>query len=104
MTGKKQMTGYILFAAEIRKSITLRNPSANFGEVSRLVGIEWKRLTETDRKSYEDRAHQMNLETAEKALSGGGPDSPQAPQVSIIHHQHCGWYHYCYCTVFITIW
>ncbi|KAK4299042.1 hypothetical protein Pmani_003145 [Petrolisthes manimaculis] len=79
MTGKKQMTGYILFAAEIRKSISVRNPSANFGEISRLVGIEWKRLTETDRKSYEDRAHQMNVETAEKAMSGGGPDSPQAP-------------------------
>nr|XP_045600014.1 protein polybromo-1-like isoform X3 [Procambarus clarkii] len=80
MTGKKQMTGYILFAAEIRKSITLKNPSANFGEISRLVGIEWKRLTETDRKTYEDRAHQMNLESAERALSGNGPDSPQTPQ------------------------
>ncbi|XP_042217828.1 protein polybromo-1-like isoform X3 [Homarus americanus] len=80
MTGKKQMTGYILFAAEIRKSITLKNPSANFGEISRLVGIEWKRLTETDRKTHEDRAHQMNLESAERALSGNGPDSPQTPQ------------------------
>lgn len=82
MTGKKQMTGYILFAAEIRKSITLKNPTANFGEVSRLVGIEWKRLTETDRKLYEDRAHQMNLESAERALSGNGPDSPQASQAT----------------------
>ncbi|XP_071547124.1 protein polybromo-1 isoform X2 [Panulirus ornatus] len=80
MTGKKQMTGYILFAAEIRKSITLKNPSANFGEISRLVGIEWKRLTESERKTYEDRAHQMNLESAERALSGNGPDSPQTPQ------------------------
>ncbi|XP_050687170.1 protein polybromo-1-like isoform X6 [Eriocheir sinensis] len=82
VTGKKQVTGYILFAAEIRKSITLKNPTANFGEVSRLVGIEWKRLTETDRKIYEDRAHQMNLENAERALSGNGPDSPQASQAS----------------------
>lgn len=81
MTGKKQMTGYILFAAEIRKSITIKNPSANFGEISRLVGIEWKCLTETERKTYEDRAHQMNLESAERALSGNGPDSPQTPQV-----------------------
>lgn len=83
VTGKKQVTGYILFAAEIRKSITLKNPTANFGEVSRLVGIEWKRLTETDRKIYEDRAHQMNLENAERALSGNGPDSPQASQVGM---------------------
>ncbi|KAG0718393.1 Protein polybromo-1 [Chionoecetes opilio] len=80
MTGKKQMTGYILFSAEIRKTITLKNPQANFGEISRLVGIEWKRLTETDRKLYEDRAHQLNLESAERALSGNGPDSPQASQ------------------------
>ncbi|XP_047493283.1 protein polybromo-1-like isoform X2 [Penaeus chinensis] len=82
MTGKKQMTGYILFSAEIRKSITLKNPNANFGEISRLVGIEWKCLTETDRKLYEDRAHQMNLESAERALSGNGPDSPQTTQSS----------------------
>ncbi|XP_068230522.1 protein polybromo-1 isoform X3 [Palaemon carinicauda] len=82
MTGKKQMTGYILFSAEIRKSITQKNPNANFGEISRLVGIEWKCLMESDRKVYEDRAHQLNLESAEKALSGNGPYSPQTPQAS----------------------
>ncbi|XP_064120961.1 protein polybromo-1-like isoform X6 [Macrobrachium nipponense] len=82
MTGKKQMTGYILFSAEIRKSITQKNPNANFGEISRLVGIEWKCLMESDRKVYEDRAHQLNLESAERALSGNGPDSPQTPQAS----------------------
>ncbi|KAK7083430.1 Protein polybromo-1, partial [Halocaridina rubra] len=81
MTGKKQMTGYILFSAEIRKSITLKNPVASFGEISRLVGIEWKYLSAVDRKVFEDRAHQMNLESAERALSGNGPESPQTPQV-----------------------
>ena len=64
------MTGYILFSAEIRKSITQKNPNANFGEISRLVGIEWKALTEAERKAFEDRVHQMNLENAEKALNG----------------------------------
>ncbi|CAL4066120.1 unnamed protein product, partial [Meganyctiphanes norvegica] len=76
MTGKKQMTGYILFSAEVRKSITQRNPVANFGEISRLVGIEWKRLTETERKTYEDRAHDVNLISAERALRGEPPDTP----------------------------
>ena len=75
MTGKKQMSGYILFSAEIRKTITQKNPHANFGEISRLVGIEWKALTEAERKAFEDRVHQMNLESAEKALNG--EPSPQ---------------------------
>ncbi|XP_076040531.1 protein polybromo isoform X16 [Oratosquilla oratoria] len=82
MTGKKQMTGYILFSAEIRKSITLKNPNANFGEISRLVGIEWKCLPEPKRKVFEDRAHQMNLESAERALNGTGPESPQTPSTT----------------------
>lgn len=65
--GKRQITGYILFSIEIRKSITQRNPEANFGEISRLVGIEWKKLTDAERRTFEDRAHQLNLENSEKA-------------------------------------
>ncbi|XP_076040518.1 protein polybromo isoform X4 [Oratosquilla oratoria] len=89
MTGKKQMTGYILFSAEIRKSITLKNPNANFGEISRLVGIEWKCLPEPKRKVFEDRAHQMNLESAERALNGTGPESPQTPSTTTSTSKGC---------------
>ncbi|KAB7505112.1 Protein polybromo-1 [Armadillidium nasatum] len=85
-TGKKQVTGYILFSAEIRKSVTQRNPDSNFGEISRLVGIEWKKLTETERKAFEDKAHQMNLESAEKAQAML-LDSPGTPQVGTVSTQ-----------------
>ncbi|RXG72085.1 Protein polybromo-1 [Armadillidium vulgare] len=85
-TGKKQVTGYILFSAEIRKSVTQRNPDSNFGEISRLVGIEWKKLTETERKAFEDKAHQMNLESAEKAQAML-LDSPGTPQVGTVTTQ-----------------
>ena len=64
------MSGYLLFSSEIRKSVTMRNPSANFGEISRLVGMEWKKLCEVERKAFEDRAHVANQEAAERALLG----------------------------------
>ena len=63
----KQTSGYLLFSGEIRKSVTLRNPSANFGEISRIVGMEWKKLLNHEKKVFEDRAHIMNLEAAENA-------------------------------------
>ncbi|XP_018021058.1 protein polybromo-1 [Hyalella azteca] len=77
--GRKQVSGYLLFSSEIRKSVTMRNPSANFGEISRLVGMEWKNLCEVERKAFEDRAHVVNQEAAEKALLG----TPETPVSSV---------------------
>lgn len=35
---KRQISGYIVYSGEIRKSIQQENPECSFGEISRIVG------------------------------------------------------------------
>uniref|UniRef100_F1KQ15 Protein polybromo-1 n=1 Tax=Ascaris suum TaxID=6253 RepID=F1KQ15_ASCSU len=62
----RSKSGYILFSAEIRKRIMQENPEAGFGEVSKIVGIEWKKLTEEQKKQYEVRAEYIASERAKQ--------------------------------------
>lgn len=64
----KSKSGYILFSAEIRKRIMNENPEAGFGEVSRIVGVEWKKLTEEQKRQYEVRAQYIADERAKAEL------------------------------------
>ncbi|XP_037079374.1 protein polybromo-1-like [Pollicipes pollicipes] len=59
----KILTGYILYSADIRKKITSNNPAANFGDISRLVGTEWKNLSAGEKAAYEERAARMNADS-----------------------------------------
>jgi protein polybromo-1 len=52
----KSKSGYILFSAEVRKRVMNEHPEAGFGEVSRLVGIEWKKLSDEHKHQFETRA------------------------------------------------
>ncbi|KAK9506268.1 hypothetical protein O3M35_008237 [Rhynocoris fuscipes] len=61
-TGKKLVTGYILYSGDVRKSITVSNPDCNFGEVSRIVGNEWRKLPATEKAAWEERAARINEE------------------------------------------
>ncbi|CAI2310230.1 unnamed protein product [Caenorhabditis sp. 36 PRJEB53466] len=62
----KSKSGYILFSAEVRKRIMHENPDAGFGEVSKIVGIEWKKLSEEQKKQYEMRAEVLATEKAKQ--------------------------------------
>ncbi|KNC29730.1 hypothetical protein FF38_05210 [Lucilia cuprina] len=61
---KKSLTGYILYSSEVRKGICTANPEASFGDISRMVGNEWKNLPASVKQSWEDRACRINEETA----------------------------------------
>ncbi|EDW84391.1 uncharacterized protein Dwil_GK13168 [Drosophila willistoni] len=63
-SAKKCLTGYILYSSEVRKSICQSNPDASFGDISRMVGNEWKNLPSSVKQSWEDRANKQNEETA----------------------------------------
>lgn len=39
-TGKKLVTGYIVYSSEVRRPITEKNSNSSFGEISRMVGQE----------------------------------------------------------------
>ncbi|XP_047525379.1 protein polybromo-1 isoform X6 [Pieris napi] len=70
-TGKKKkdqkqkiVTGYILYSSEVRKAIVANNPECTFGEISRIVGNEWRSLPGSTKQSWEERAARCNEETA----------------------------------------
>uniref|UniRef100_A0A915LDS9 HMG box domain-containing protein n=1 Tax=Meloidogyne javanica TaxID=6303 RepID=A0A915LDS9_MELJA len=79
----KSKSGYILFSAEVRKRIMNENPLAGFGEVSKIVGIEWKRLSDEDKRDYESRAQFIAAERAKAELLTPNSKLPQPGQIRI---------------------
>ncbi|GBP69254.1 Protein polybromo-1 [Eumeta japonica] len=61
---QKIVTGYILYSSEVRKAISASNPESSFGEISRIVGNEWRSLPASTKQSWEERAARCNEETS----------------------------------------
>ncbi|CAG9569241.1 unnamed protein product [Danaus chrysippus] len=61
---QKIVTGYILYSSEVRKAIVANNPESTFGEISRIVGNEWRSLPASTKQSWEERAARCNEETS----------------------------------------
>ncbi|XP_039760506.1 protein polybromo-1 isoform X1 [Pararge aegeria] len=61
---QKIVTGYILYSSEVRKAIVANNPESTFGEISRIVGNEWRSLPASTKQSWEERAAKCNEETS----------------------------------------
>lgn len=49
---KKPRTSFSFFTKENRNNIQKKNPTATFGDLSKLVSVEWKKLTEKELKYY----------------------------------------------------
>ena len=80
-SGKKVITGYILYSSEVRKSKVIEHPECKFGEISRMIGDEWRALPQVERRQWELRASKINDDNASKyaedmALNGGQCNSP----------------------------
>ncbi|GFS20715.1 protein polybromo-1 [Elysia marginata] len=63
---RRQPSGYIVFAGEIRKQISLENPNCSFGDISKIVGTKWRALAKTDKDVYEEKARKVAEEMAAK--------------------------------------
>uniref|UniRef100_A0A3B5KLT0 Protein polybromo-1 n=1 Tax=Xiphophorus couchianus TaxID=32473 RepID=A0A3B5KLT0_9TELE len=50
---KINMSGYILFSSEMRAVIKAQHPDFSFGDLSRLVGTEWRNLDSSRKAEYE---------------------------------------------------
>ncbi|XP_048874224.1 protein polybromo-1 isoform X3 [Brienomyrus brachyistius] len=74
---KINMSGYILFSSEMRAVIKAQHPDFSFGELSRLVGTEWRNLEATKKAEYEERAakvvEQQERERAAQQQQGTSP-------------------------------
>ncbi|KAK2717362.1 hypothetical protein QYM36_006224 [Artemia franciscana] len=81
----KVVTGYIVYASEFRKSLAQKYPESTFGEISRLVGTEWKKLSPTERQLFENKAIKLNEESAAetailRAQMGVTTPAPETPK------------------------
>ncbi|KAG7478017.1 hypothetical protein MATL_G00075940 [Megalops atlanticus] len=75
---KINMSGYILFSSEMRAVIKAQHPDFSFGELSRLVGTEWRNLEATKKAEYEERAakvaeQQERERAAQQQQQGASP-------------------------------
>lgn len=59
----KMITGYIIYASEIRKDIIKKYPDQDFGYISKIVGLEWKNLPQETKAAYEKRAQEQNAKS-----------------------------------------
>uniref|UniRef100_A0A4W6D6Q9 Protein polybromo-1 n=1 Tax=Lates calcarifer TaxID=8187 RepID=A0A4W6D6Q9_LATCA len=74
---KINMSGYILFSSEMRAVIKARHPDYSFGELSRLVGTEWRNLEAPKKAEYEERAAKI-VEQQERERPPQKQASPRA--------------------------
>uniref|UniRef100_A0A8C6V0R3 Protein polybromo-1 n=1 Tax=Neogobius melanostomus TaxID=47308 RepID=A0A8C6V0R3_9GOBI len=77
---KINMSGYILFSSEMRAVIKARHPDFSFGELSRLVGTEWRNLEAAKKADYEERAAKI-VEQQERERPPQKQVSPRAGMV-----------------------
>ncbi|XP_038122175.1 protein polybromo-1 isoform X2 [Culex quinquefasciatus] len=100
--GKKLVTGYILYSSEHRKGICASNPDCTFGEVSRIVGNEWRSLPDHEKAAWEQRASKINEENAAKhaaefgesncpSPAPGKSDGPLVQEITTNHVYECSW-------------
>uniref|UniRef100_A0A8C7YDI1 HMG box domain-containing protein n=1 Tax=Oryzias sinensis TaxID=183150 RepID=A0A8C7YDI1_9TELE len=71
---KMNISGYIFFSSKMRAVFKARHPDLSFGELSRLVGTEWRNLEASKKAEYEGRAAKL-VEQQE-------PESPPQEQAS----------------------
>nr|QYV43163.1 polybromo [Colaphellus bowringi] len=85
----KVVTGYILYSREVRKQIVQNNPESTFGDISRIVGSEWKSLPQNEKQHWEEKASKLNEETKAMFMLDEQCNSPAAPPADVIFE--CLW-------------
>uniref|UniRef100_A0A3Q2DT07 Protein polybromo-1 n=1 Tax=Cyprinodon variegatus TaxID=28743 RepID=A0A3Q2DT07_CYPVA len=94
---KINMSGYILFSSEVRAIIKARHPDYSFGELSRLVGTEWRNLEASKKAEYEGMMGAygppyMPMQGPHEGLLSVAPMPPHPAGVPNLppHHLHPG--------------
>ncbi|KAF9945638.1 Non-histone chromosomal protein 6 [Mortierella alpina] len=49
---KNPMSAYLMFCEEWREKVKAQNPDASFGELGRLLGVQWRSYTDEQKTPY----------------------------------------------------
>lgn len=55
-TPKRAMSAFMFYSQEHRAMIQEKNSEVSFGEIGRILGAEWKKLSEAEREKYIKKA------------------------------------------------
>ncbi len=53
-------TGYALFCSEMRSAVQMKNPEMTFGDISRVIGGQWRELTNDEQGIFKEKARIQN--------------------------------------------
>lgn len=62
-----------MFASETRKRLIRENPGIPFGEISRIIGDQWRRLNASEREKYEEKARERAREQEHPIIAAETP-------------------------------
>jgi len=63
---RKPVTPYILYASLVRRQVKDANDGMGFGQISRVIGDQWKSLPDAEKSLYEEKCKELNTENARK--------------------------------------
>ncbi len=76
-TGTRTPSSYVLFSMNERKTIMANSPDMTLGEVSKMCGVEWKKLSDVDRKPWVDKAIELKAAKANELKELHKNDPPR---------------------------
>lgn len=83
---RRLLTGFIIYASEVRRQVVEKHPDQNFGFISRLVGDQWRALSSDIRFKYHQRALIHNKRMKDQAQKLGITfGSDQSPITNGLH-------------------
>ena len=53
---KKPKSGFMFFSQERRKTLKEEQPNVSITDASKIIGAEWKKLTEEEKRPYDELA------------------------------------------------
>lgn len=90
---KKPLAVYSLFTKDMYHEVKAQNPGKSFGEISKLINVRWKNLSESQKKPFYDEAAKLknkyDMEKAEfeKTLPPKRPASGYILYLKDVHAQ-----------------
>lgn len=74
---KRPQSSYFLWQNDKRAGIKEKNPDKKIGELAKIMGEEWKKISDKEKKKYEDMAAK-DKERYEKELKDSGAKPTKA--------------------------
>ena len=79
-----RVCGFILAVNEVRPSVKVKHPGATVGELGKVMGAQWKELSEEDRAPF----HAQAAEAREAYRAAGWSERMRALSIALQFYQH----------------